>query len=251
MTATDTVAAGGVRVRVAPWRGRADTAEVAATPAGVAVPVDLLVAAVERARQRGYDHVVTPALARAEWRPYLDAGFAVREHLHLLAHHLLDLDPREGARLRRVGRRDRDRVLAVDHAAFPPFWRLDARSLDDAVRATPSARFRMARDGVAYALTGRAGDRGYLQRLAVAPDAQGQGLGRALVLDGLWWLRRWRVREALVNTQVGNERAIGLYRSLGFRSRTDGLAVLEVDLDPGRIVPIEPGGPGDRWGPAS
>ena len=33
-----------------------------------------------------------------------------------------------------------------------------------------------------------------------------------------------------MNTQIGNERAIVLYERLGFRRRTDGLAVLELDI---------------------
>ncbi len=239
VTASEALAADGVRLRVGPWRGRPDTAEVAAIPAARPVPPDLARSAVERCWARGFDRVVTPALPRSEWRPWTDLGFDVREHLHLLSHHLLDLEPRDPVRLRRVARRDRERVLAVDHVAFDPFWRLDAPALDEAVRATPAARFRMVADGTGYALTGRAGDRGYLQRLAVAPEAQGRGLGRALVLDGLWWLRRWRVREALVNTQVGNDAAVALYRSLGFRARPDGLAVLEV---------VRPGSPADRAG---
>lgn len=235
MTATDTVTGQGARLRVRPWRGRDDTAELSALPAGVLVPPGLVALALERARLRGYRHVVTPALPAFEWRPYLDAGFEVREELHLLAHDLLDLPARpsldRSGRLRRAHHRDRDRILAIDHAAFQPFWRLDADALEDAVRATPSVRFRIDRGGRGYALTGRAGDRGYVQRLAVDPAAQGLGLGRALVLDGLWWLRRWRVREALVNTQTGNERAVALYERLGFRQRREGLAVLERTLD--------------------
>lgn len=235
MTATDTVTGRGARLRVRPWRGRDDTAELSALPAGVLVSPDLVALALERARHRGYRHVVTPALPGFEWRPYLDAGFHVREELHLLAHDLLHLPARPALgrpdRLRRVHRRDRERILAVDHAAFQPFWRLDADALEDAVRATPSVRFRIDRGGRAYALTGRAGDRGYVQRLAVDPGAQGAGLGTALVLDGLWWLRRWRVREALVNTQTDNERAVALYERLGFRRRREGLAVLERALD--------------------
>jgi len=245
MTVTDTVTGRGVRIRVRPWRGREDTAELSTVPAGAAVPPALVELALERAADRGYDHVVTPALPAFEWRPYVDAGFTVREELHLLAHDLLDLPsrppPGRGARLRRVQRRDRDRILAIDHAAFQPFWRLDAEALEDAVRATPSTRFRMDRDRHAYALTGRAGDRGYLQRLAVEPGCEGQGLGSALVLDSLWWLRRWRVREALVNTQTENERAIGLYQHLGFRRRRDGLAVLERSLEPRAATTLDPG----------
>lgn len=82
-----------------------------------------------------------------------------------------------------------------------------------------------------YAITGRAGVRGYLQRLAVDPALQRKGVGSALVLDGLRWLRRWGSREVLVNTQVGNTGAVALYEALGFRIQPEGLAVLRRDLD--------------------
>lgn len=226
-TATAHVSAGGVQLRVRPWRGRRDTAECSVHPPGAPVPPRLVSDALERSLTLGYSTVVTPALPPFEWRPYLDAGFEIRERLHLLAHHLLDLPSRPPHPLRRVRRRDRDHVLDIDAAAFEPFWRLDEPGLDDAIRATPSTRFRISADGHGYALVGRAGDRGYVQRLAVLPDAQGAGLGTALVVDGLAWLRRWRVREALVNTQERNERAVALYERLGFRIRPGGLAVLQ------------------------
>ena len=43
---------------------------------------------------------------------------------------------------------------------------------------------------VGYAITGRAGEIGYLQRLAVDPGHQHEGIGTALVADGLWWAAR-------------------------------------------------------------
>lgn len=244
MRGVDVVRRGPERVRVAPWRGDANVAHV--TPLGEAPPVT---AAMVRhccsvLTERGYRSVVTGALARREQQGFLEDGFVVHEELHLLAHDLLDLPDRRATehRTRRVLRRDRQDVLAIDHAAFDPFWRLDADALEDAVRATPSARFRIDREGHGYALTGRAGDRGYVQRLAVDPDTQGVGLGSALVIDGLWWLRRWRAREALVNTQVTNERAVALYERIGFRRRSDGLAVLEVVLGSHPVPePPEPG----------
>ena len=110
-----------------------------------------------------------------EWRPYVDGGFEVRERLHLLGHDLLDLEPPAPAPHRRATRRDRP---TCSPSTTPPSSRSGASMptrLDDAVRATPSTRFRIARDGRAYALVGRAGDRGYVQRLAVHPDDQGQG----------------------------------------------------------------------------
>ena len=217
-------------VRVRPWRGRPDTAECTVAPSGRLVSPAEVRDALDRAASAGFERAVTPAIPPIEWRPYLDAGFDVRERLHLLGHHLLDLPPRADLRLRRVGRRDLDRVLAVDNLAFQPFWRLDADGLDEAVRATPSSRMRTDRDALGYALFGRAKDRGYVQRLAVHPDAEGRGIAAALVIDGLHWLRRWRSADALVNTQVDNERALALYQRLGFRMRPGGLAVLEVDL---------------------
>ncbi len=104
--------------------------------------------------------------------------------------------------------------------------------------ATPVRRLRVAEDGetpgvIAYALTGRAGTSGYLQRLAVTPSHQGRGIGRALALDSLHWLRRHRAERALVNTQVTNDRAFGLYVSLGFVPDPHGLAVLMLPLTAG------------------
>ncbi len=210
------------------WRGRHDVALVAPRPGARPTPHDVLTA-LDLAVRRGARQVVTGALARAELDPFLAVGFTVHERLHLLSHDLEDLEPVSGAaRLRRARRRDHGPALAVDARAFDPFWRLDGDGLDDALRATSSARFRVATDPdvVGYAVTGRSGDRGYFQRLAVDPQRHSEGIGRSLVLDGLHWLRRRHVRGAVVNTQIGNEAALRLYRTLGFVPERDGLTVL-------------------------
>ena len=106
MTATDSVAADGVRIRVRPWRGREDTAECLAAPAGALVPPALVRSALDRARDRGYALAVTPALPPFEWQPYLESGFEIRERLHLLGHDLSELPTRGDHRHRRASRRD-------------------------------------------------------------------------------------------------------------------------------------------------
>ena len=84
------------------------------------------------------------------------------------------------------------------------------------------------REGVTgYAITGRAGALGYLQRLAVHPDHQREGVGTALVADALWWARRRGAIAMLVNTQESNATALTLYERLGFHAEPEGLAVLE------------------------
>ena len=140
-------------------------------------------------------------------------------------------------------------MLAIDAAAFSPFWRLDDAGLEEALTATPASRFRVAVDRHAggadaatddelvdgdailgYAICGRAGRRGFVQRLAVDPARHGSGVGRALVLDGLGWLRRRGVDRVVVNTQEANRRALELYERLGFRRQPGGLAVLKKHL---------------------
>lgn len=122
-------------------------------------------------------------------------------------------------------------VLDVDGAAFSPFWRLDRGGLREAIDATPVTRLRVTdRRGtpglLAYAITGLSGDQGYLQRLAVDPGHRRGGLARALCLDGLRWLQRKGASGAVVNTQLGNNAALALYLSLGFRREQTQLAVL-------------------------
>src|SRR5829696_3701661 len=232
MARSDVVRRGPERLRVGIWRAGSRVgylAPVGEVPPPTAAMVrhccDLLAA-------RGFGEVLTGALSPAEQRGFLDAGFVVREPLHLLAHDLRDLPPNRPAPLRRARLADRPAVLQVDGAAFPPFWRLDDDGLTDALAATPTSRFRVAVAGgvIGYAIVGRAARRGYVQRLAVGPEAQGSGLGRALLVDGLRWLRRRGAARAVVNTQVDNEQARRLYESLGFRLAPSGLAVLGRDL---------------------
>jgi GNAT superfamily N-acetyltransferase len=189
--------------------------------------------ACEVLHDRGYVRALTGALAERERSGFLSAGFEPHEQLHLLAHDLLEVPDAPPARLRRAWPIDREPALAVDAAAFPPFWRLDRAGLREAIDATASARFRVAIVGgnvVGYAVTGRAGDRGYVQRLAVHPDHSGNGLGRALVVDGLRWLQHRNAKQAVVNTQSGNQRALDLYQRLGFDLQPSGLLVLALAL---------------------
>lgn len=234
MAETDVIRWGDERVRTGPWRGNDHIAFLTPLPDTPVPSAAFVRHCCEILAERGFDKVVTGALAPAEQAGFLGAGFHVEEQLHLLAHDLRDLPPATPAErlLRRPRPDDLAAVLAVDAAAFPPFWRLDAGGLDEAVRATPHARYRVAGapEVVGYAITGRAGRRGFLQRLAVHPDRQRAGLGRALVLDGLRWLRRWRAERAVVNTQLENDAALSLYESLGFRREPSGLSVLATRL---------------------
>jgi ribosomal protein S18 acetylase RimI-like enzyme len=222
--------------RATPWHGRR---EIAHLVLGERVPKDqaVLGACLDALHRSGYRRVITSALAPGDSLPFVDAGFRIRERLHLLEHDLERLPERTPTpRSRRAWRGDRTDVLALDDLSFDQFWRLGADGLRDALDATPSVRFRVGDSDVpsaglaAYAITGRAARQGYLQRVAVHPIHRRRGWARALVVDALWWLARHDVRRALVNTQWTNEGAFALYESCGFRPLPAGLCVLDRNL---------------------
>ena len=178
---------------------------------------------IDEAERLGASEIFTPAVTGAEAAGLREAGFQERSALHLLVHDLALIPPASSRRPapdsrspsfpveRRANRAPRESILAVDAAAFGPEWCLDSAGLDEALEATPSVRFRMVGDPgsvLGYAVTGRAGRRGYLQRLAVDPNVQRLGIGRSLVADSLRWCKRWRAERVVVNTQIGKiERA--------------------------------------------
>jgi ribosomal protein S18 acetylase RimI-like enzyme len=226
------LSSGGNRLRVTPWQGQPLVALVGPGRTARNLAPGEIVTCLRELADRQIRAAVTPALSPHEAEPFFRAGFRLHEHLHLLARPISGPPPPVTSRLRRGWTWDRARVLEVDNKAFEQFWRFDSFSLKEARRATPASRFRVAisSDGViGYAVTGRAGGRGYLQRLAVDPTAQGNGIGASLVNDCLTWLYRKGVSLALVNTQERNSRALALYERLGFVRQREGLLVLRWD----------------------
>lgn len=241
--AADVLRWGRERVRASRWRGDARVAFLAPLPAAPVPSAEFLRRCLSTLAEQGFTRVITSALSPNEQTGFLAAGFAEQERLRLLGTDLGRALPEvpPGPKLVRGWFR-RDGVLAVDNAAFAPFWRFDADSLAEAIAATPSTRFRAAlldapkgveradAHVVGYAVCGRSGTRGFVQRLAVDPTVRRAGIGTRLMLDGMHWMREHGVRRAVVNTQADNEGALILYRGLGFVEEPTGLSVLSAGL---------------------
>jgi len=229
--------------RTGPWRADGSVAFLVPVPDGAALSAEFVRRCLRVLADQGFQLVVTGALSPAEQRGFLEAGFDVHEHLHLLVLgpnvHIPPVPP--GPSIRRAGAVRRRGVLAVDAASFAPFWRLDHAGLKEALGATQHRRLRVVlgvkRKVVGYAICGASGGRGFVQRLAVLPEAQGHGIGKRLLLDGVHWLRGLNVREIAVNTQFGNDTALALYRKVGFRDDPAGLSVLSAGLHSGLQTP--------------
>jgi ribosomal protein S18 acetylase RimI-like enzyme len=71
----------------------------------------------------------------------------------------------------------------------------------------------------------------HLARLAVRKDAQGLGLGRALVGDLVHQMRKRNVDLITVNTQADNSASLALYQQLGFIRTGEEFPVLRFDVE--------------------
>lgn len=225
------------RVQIGAWKSRDDVANLVPFPDRIAVAAETIDLALEAVEQQGFSATYTSAMTPPQAEPFFAAGFELVEELHLLRCRLddsvVEMERSEKSRLRRGRRLDYSDVLALDALAFDDFWQFDRASLADSMRATPRHRFQVTRtEPVAgYHVTGLAGSNAYVQRVAVHPDAQGQGWGRTLIQDSLRWAWKNGARTAHVNTQLTNERAVALYEGSGFVLANERLQVLYRTVD--------------------
>jgi ribosomal protein S18 acetylase RimI-like enzyme len=237
---TTTAAQRPVRARIGRWPYEADIAHLALLDHHMIPDQRDVQRWLDDARDGGARSIRTGALFPPSVPAFAAAGFEVIDTLSLLE---LDLTGRDDlSRGRRASTRSPSRLhrhqlgeaAGIDRRSFPEPWANDRAALADIVDATPAARARCVRvDGrmVAFAISGRAGDWGYVQRLAVEPRSRRLGLARLLVVDALGWMRRRGVDRVLVNTATDNHAAAALYRACGFVPRAEQLSILERVLD--------------------
>lgn len=119
--------------------------------------------------------------------------------------------------VRRATEADVPDIVAVDWAAFDPFWRMNEPLLRQAIPQTvPYLVASWQGAVVGYIMAEARGQLGYIGRLGVLPEHQGQGIGTRLMSAGLERLRAMGATDVLLNTQRGNRRSRTLYEKLGF-----------------------------------
>ena len=101
--------------RIGPFRSDADVARLTMGTDAPPSP-SVIERCLGEVQARSYKAVVTNALSQADSAPFVDAGFAVRERLHLLAHDLDQLPPSTGS-TRRAHRHDHAFWAAIEQLA--------------------------------------------------------------------------------------------------------------------------------------
>ena len=224
---------GGSTIKVGPWSDAPGIGHLVVLPGARSVDGTAIDVAVEAALSAGFHTLRTGALGPEDATPFESRGFTLETRLVLLRRDLTASIERRGMRPRRLHRGEWAAVAALDALSFPRFWHFDEVALREACAATAVSRVRLIGQApVGYVIVGQSMNTGFVQRLAVHPAHAGQGIGRALVVDGLRWLHRRRVAQAFVNTQYDNTPAIGLYESLGFTIEPRQLVILSRTFPP-------------------
>ena len=123
-------------------------------------------------------------------------------------------------------------MLALDAAAFEPFWRLDGDTMRRHLgEDTCVLVAHLGEEVVGYLVAEVWEARAHIVRLGVAPEHQGRGVATRLIAQALRLMvaphgepprdtflsRMGGVREVTLNTQETNARSRALYERLGFR----------------------------------
>ena len=109
-------------------------------------------------------------------------------------------------------------VQILDQRAFSPVWQNSRNLLEAAFEQAAIATVAEDDSGViGYQISTSSSTGGHLARLAVAPEAQARGVGRALVNDLLSQFQRRGALRVTVNTQIDNLASIKLYERAGFK----------------------------------
>jgi ribosomal protein S18 acetylase RimI-like enzyme len=151
----------------------------------------------------------------------VDSGYNLDGHITLLEWNDQLIAPTpvpDKVKLRVMTPDDLPGVVEVDSAAFDPLWRNSFAALSKAYSQASYAS--IAEDGsdmLGYQLSTGTSLGAHLARLAVRPEAQGRGLGAALVGDLMRQMQKGGGSRLTVNTQGDNEASLALYHRLGFR----------------------------------
>ncbi len=218
----------------APWIAAAYVASGTSPRANLERLLEALPGAIpEHAAERALYFLEDPYL-HAWLEPYLKPlGFAAAEEVGTWIRSLGTEPPPptpRGVRLRPYRAQDLSTLVAIDREAFEPRWRFGAWWLERELRGVALVA-EVEGEVVGFACGPVEEGWAHLTRIAVAPRAQGRGIGRALLARFLEETARRGVREVTLNTQAGNRRAHRLYRALGFQPLTERYRIWRRPLD--------------------
>jgi ribosomal protein S18 acetylase RimI-like enzyme len=150
----------------------------------------------------------------------LSSGFELKQNIVLLElknENFRSFSAPHGIRIRSIRDEDMPAVARVDLAAFGQFWHNTENTLQRARLQCASATVAEDDSGViGYQLSTKNPLGAHLARLGVKPEAQGRGVGCALVSHLIQSFNAGQLSRLSLNTQADNIASLALYKKLGF-----------------------------------
>lgn len=177
----------------------------------------------------GAKEIFSPALFPGSTRSWIDNGYQEFASLDVFERSLAGAGARAGEHPVEMVEPDWATITAIDRAAFSGFWGMSMLGLEEAYRANRSAALLTVGNNeptAGYAIVGIHWGVAYLHRIAVRPEVEGRGLGRALLSASINWGAANGGRVMVLNVRPDNERAQRLYRRGGFARTGTSLSVL-------------------------
>ena len=162
------------------------------------------------------------AIAMQSWfqQALAASGFENRQQIVMLEwqHQPWVSSGADGIRIRKMTEADLNQVVDNDNAAFNPLWHNSLDTLRLAFSQSLIATVAENSHGIfGYQISTGHGQRAHLARLAVRPEVQGQGVGRALLSDLFHRVTQKGIARLSVNTQSDNITSLSLYKKMGFQ----------------------------------
>ncbi|MFN8380949.1 MAG: N-acetyltransferase [Anaerolineales bacterium] len=167
-------------------------------------------------------NVQITAIVTKQWfqNILISSGFKLKQNIVILQLNLKNaayLPEPQGIKIRPMLEEDLPAVTELDLTAFGGFWHNTFASLHRAHSQSFCARVAENESGmVGYQISTGNPFGAHLARLGVRPEAQGRGIGRALVDDLNHYLIANQINKLSVNTQSDNEASLSLYQKIGF-----------------------------------
>jgi ribosomal protein S18 acetylase RimI-like enzyme len=140
--------------------------------------------------------------------------------------------PVAGVQIRKMKKKDLEKVHEIDQAAFDPLWRNSLQSLQVAYQVATLAGVALVEGDLAgYHISTADTLGGHLARLAVHPAYQGRGVGTALVANILRAFESMGMVRVSVNTQLDNLASIKLYHKFGFIRKDESFPIYQYFFD--------------------
>jgi ribosomal-protein-alanine N-acetyltransferase len=122
-------------------------------------------------------------------------------------------------------------IAEVDASAFDLLWQNSLPALEQAYPQAVLATVVEAEGQIlGYQISTRNPSGIHLARLAVRPEMQGRGVGRALIADLVGQAERRGVYYLTVNTQSDNAASLAVYKKTGFRETGERFPVYQLEI---------------------